>query len=178
MFREYSLCVPSALQCSGHPGNIYPADTDVFKTSSGFVTSWRRLVCDVLKTSWRRWIYVFLETSDLRRLEDVWFMTSWRRRIYVFLKTSDLRCLEDVCFTASWRRLIYDVLKTSVERHLCSNIVATSTLRQNKWFFLILYCLKYSESFKCFCLSWYLGIKFCKLLRFFNQTCKQILQNH
>ena len=201
----------------------FPADTDVFKTSSGrlkkvtmsydqtgrpqdvwqetsylrrledvgFTSSWRHRIYDVLKTSdlrrledicfttsWRRRIYVFLKASDLRCLEDVWFTTSWRCRIYVFLKTSDLRCFEDVCFTTSWRRLIYVILRTSVERRLCSNIVATSTQRRNKWFFLILYCLKYSESFKCFCLGWYLGMKFCKLLRFFNHTCKQILQNH
>ena len=148
---------------------------------------------DVLfATSWKRRIYVVLKTSDLSRPEDVWFVMScnfdlpkdvrftmsWRRWIYVMLKTSDLRCPEDVCFTTSWRRLIYDVLKTSVEWRLCSNVVATSTQHRIKWFILNLYCLKYSESFKCFCLGWYLGMKFCKLLRFFNHTCKQILQNH
>ena len=176
----------------------FPADTDVFKTSSGRLkkvtmsydqtgrpqdvwqeTSYLRRLEDVgFTSSWRHRIYDVLKTSDLRRLEDICFTTSWRRRIYVFLKASDLRCFEDVCFTTFWRRLIYVILRTSVERRFGSNIVATSTQRRNKWFFLILYCLKYSESFKCFCLGWYLGMKFCKLLRFFNHTCKQILQNH
>ena len=100
-------------------------------------------------TSWRRLIYVILKTSNLWRLENVWFTTSSERLIYDVLKTSDLRCLEDVQFTTSWRRLIYDVFKTSVKRHLCSNVVATSIQRRKKWLFLILYCLKYSENFKC-----------------------------
>ena len=130
---------PAVLKTSGRGSLI----CNVLKTSDlrcledlGFTTSWRRLICDVLKT------------SDLRRLEDVWFTTSWRRRIYVFSKTSDLWCLEDVCLTTFWRRPIYDVLKMSVERRLCSNVVATSTQRRNKWFFLILYCLKYSKSYE------------------------------
>ena len=31
--------------------------------------------------------------------------------------------------------------------------------------FLILYCLKYFKNFKCSYLGWYLGMKFCKLLK-------------
>ena len=104
---------------------------------------------------------VWRKTSDLRRLEDVGFTTSWRRLIYIVLKTSNLRCredvqfgtsdlrrLEDIRFTSSWRHLIYDVLKTSVKGRLCSNIVATAIQRRKKWFFLIFYCLKFSENFK------------------------------
>ena len=100
-------------------------------------------------TSWRRLIYVALKTSNLRRLENVRFTTSSGRLIYVVLKTSDLQRLKDVWFASSWRRLIYEVLKTSLKRRLCSNVVATPIQRQRKWFFLILYCLKYSEIFKC-----------------------------
>ena len=175
-----------------------PANTDVFKTSSGRLKKattsydqtrrsqgvWRKLSYlrrpeDVGFTSpWRRQVCDVLKTSILWCLEDVWFTMSSRRLIYDVFNTSNLLRLQDVWFTTSWRRVIYDVLRTSVEQRLCSNVVATSTQRRNKWFFLILYCLKYSESFKCFCLDWYLGMKFCKLLRFFNHTCKQILQNH
>ena len=149
----YDVIRTSGLQCS----------EDVW-----FTSSWRRPIWDVLKmsdlqrlqdvwftTSWRRLIYVVLKTSNLRRLENVWFTTSSGRLIYDVLKTSNLprhehvhsRCLEDVWFMTSWRCLIYDVLKTSVKRRLCSNFVATSLQRRKKWFFFILYCLKYSENF-------------------------------
>ena len=112
-------------------------------------------------TSWRRLIYVVLITSNLQLLESVWFATSSKCLIYDVLKTSDLRCLEDVRFTLSWRRPIYDVFKTSnlwrlqdvCKRHLCSNVAVTSIQRRKKWLFLIFYCLKYSESFKCSSLS-------------------------
>ena len=131
----------------------------------------RRLIYDILKTSylrrlkdvqfttsWRRLLYVVLKTSNLRRLEDVnlrrhadvWFKTSWRRLFYVVLKTSYLHRLEDVLFASSWRRPIYDVFKTPAKRRLCRNVVVTSIQRQKKcFFFLILYCLKYLENFKC-----------------------------
>ena len=111
----------------------FPADTDVFRTSSGCLnkvttsydqtrrlqdvwqkTSDLRRIEDVLFTSsWRRPISNILKTSYLRRLEDVGFTSSWRRLIYDVLKTSDLRRLEDVLFITSWRRLIFDVLETS-----------------------------------------------------------------
>ena len=156
-------------------GNKSPADTDVYRTSSGrlkkVATSYdqtRRLYnvwqkssdlwCleDVLFTSsWRHPIYNVLKTSVLRRLEDVWFTTSRRRRIYIVFKTSYLQRLEDVWFMTCWRRLIYDVLKTSDLRlldDLCKKTSveeATSAQRQNELFFLILYCLKYWEKFKC-----------------------------
>ena len=102
-----------------------PADTDVFKMSSGLLKRSRRHATkpDVAKTSCKRLlIYVVLKTSNLWRLEDVWFTTSWRRLIYVsscghliydVLKTSDLRRFKDVRFTTSWSCLIYVVLKTS-----------------------------------------------------------------
>ena len=78
-------------------------------------TSLRRLQ-DVFKRSRR----LMTKTSDLRRLEDVWFTTSWRCPIYLswrrlsydVLKTSDLCRLEDVQFTTSSRCLTYDVLRT------------------------------------------------------------------
>ena len=164
----------------------FPADADVFRTSSGrlkkVTTSYdqtkrlhdvfttpsdvvasshtlqtsQHLAEDVRFTTSRRGrIYVLLKTFDLRRLQDVWFMMSWRRLIYDVLKTSDLRRLKDVRFSTFWRRLIYDVLKTSNLRHLddlsktTSVEKATSAQRQKKLFFLILYCLKYSENFKC-----------------------------
>ena len=101
----------------------------------------------------RRRIYDVLKMSDLRRLEDVQFVTSGKRLIYDVFRTSDLRRLENVWFMTSWRRLIHDVLKTSVKRCLCSSVVATSIQRRKKRFFLILYCLEYSENFKCSSLS-------------------------
>ena len=112
-------------------------------------------------SSWKRWIYNILKTSDLRLLEDIWFMKSWRRPVYVVLRTSNLRRVQDVLFTTSWRSLIHVLLKTSnlrrlqdvCKRCLCSNVIVTSIQRQNKWFFLILYCLKYSGNFKCSCLG-------------------------
>ena len=116
-------------------GNTNPADTDVFKTSSGrlkkFTTSynqtrrphdvWKKTLDlrhleDVWFTSCWRWpIYDVLKTSDLRRLEDAWFMTSWRRLIYVVLKMSNLAHLENVWFTTSSGLQIYSVLKTVSE---------------------------------------------------------------
>ena len=117
---------------------------DVWKNTSDL----RRIEDIWLTLSWRRPIYKVLKRSDLQRLQDVWFTTSWRRLIYVVLRTSTLRCLEDVWFTTSWRCLIYDVLKTPVKRRLCSNVVATSMQRQKKLFFLILYCLKYWRNCK------------------------------
>ena len=63
------------------------------------------------KCDLRRPIYVVLNTSTLRRLEDVWFTLSWRCLIYDVLKTSDLRHLEDIWFRSLWRRPIYDVWK-------------------------------------------------------------------
>ena len=147
--------VNSILDCA------IPADTDVFQTSSGHLkrvttsydqkkTSSRRLEKDVgFTSSWRRPIYDVLKTSVLRLLQDVWFAMSWRCLIYVVLKTSNLRRLENAWFTMSSGRLIYDVLKTSVKRHLCSNVVATFIQHRKKWLLLILYCLKYSENFKC-----------------------------
>ena len=142
---------------------------DILKTSGKDIwltTSWRRPIYDVLKTSdlrcledvsfttsWGRLIYDVLKTSDLRGLEDVQFTTSWRRLICNVLRTSDLRYLEDVLFMSSWRCPLYDVFKTSVKRRLCSNVVVKSIQRQKKWFSLFLYCLKYSEKFKCSCLG-------------------------
>ena len=124
---------------------LNPADTDVFKTSSGpdqtrlchvvWKKTWdlQRLEDVEFTTSWRSPIWDVLKTSDLRRLEDIWFMSSWRRPIYNVLKTSDLWRLEDVCKT------------TSVQQRR-----STSVQRRKKWFFLILYCLKYSENFSVF----------------------------
>ena len=121
--------------------SVSPANTDIFKTSSGRLwkittfynqtrrchDAWkktldlRRLEDVQFTTCWRRlftssWrcpIYDVLKTSDLRRLQDVWFTTSWGRLIYVVLKTSNLRRLGNVWFTTSSGRLIYDFLKTS-----------------------------------------------------------------
>ena len=56
---------------------------------------------------------VWKKTSNLQRLEDVWFTSSWRRQICDVLKTSDLLRLQDVWSTTFWRRPIYFVLKTS-----------------------------------------------------------------
>ena len=158
----------------------YPADTDVFKTSSGRLkkvttsydqtrrpqdvwqkTSYLRRLEDVgFTSSWRCQIYDVLKTSDLQCLEDVYFMTSWRRRIYVFLKTSDLRCLEDVWFTTSWRRLIYDVLKTldlclleNVNLWCLEHVWFTTSWRRRIYVFLKtsdLWCLEDV----CFTTSW------------------------
>ena len=50
-----------------------------------------------------------MKTSNLRRLEDVWFAMYWGRPIYVLktsiyvvLKTSNFWRLEDIWFTTSW----------------------------------------------------------------------------
>ena len=127
---------------------VSPADTDVFKTSSGrlkkVTTScgqtrrchdvWkktldlRRLEDVWFTSSWRRPIWDVSKTSDLRRLEDVGFMTSWRRSIYVVLNMSNLGRLEDVWFTTFWGRLIY-VLKTSDLRRLEDDWFTTSWRR-------------------------------------------------
>ena len=118
--------------------SVLPADTDVFRTSSGclkkVMTSYdqtrrlhdvwqktsdlRRLEGVLFTSSWSRPIDNVSKTCVLRRLEDVSFTTSRRRRIYVVLKTSDLQRLEDIWFMTSWRRLIYDILKTSDLRRL------------------------------------------------------------
>ena len=132
---------------------------------SKFTTSWRRQIYDVFWTSglrgledvWSvtvsgRLVYDVLKTSDLRRLEDVQFGTPWnvwftmssRCLTYGNFKNSDLCRLEDIQLTTSWIRLIYDVLKTSVKRRLWSSEING----RKKWFFHILYCLKYSENFK------------------------------
>ena len=73
-----------------------PADTDVFKTSSGRL---KKVTTSYDQT--RRRQDVWKKTPDLGRLEDVLFTSSWRRPIYDVLKTSDLRRLEDVQFTSS-----------------------------------------------------------------------------
>ena len=93
-----------------------PADTDVFKTSSGRL---KKVTTSYDQT--RRRYDVWKMTSDLRLLEDVWFTSSWRRPIYNVLKsliydvfrTSGFQRPQDVWFTSSWRRLICDVWKTS-----------------------------------------------------------------
>ena len=90
-----------------------PADTDVFKTSSGRL---KKITTSYDQT--RRPEDVWQKTSYLRRLEDVGFTSSWRRRIYDVLKTSVLWRLEEVRFTSSWRCPIYDVWKTSDLRRL------------------------------------------------------------
>ena len=69
----------------------YPADTDIFMTSSGrlkkFMTSYDQT---------RRRYNLLQKTSGLRRLEDVRLTLSLRRPIYDVLKTSDLWRPEDV----------------------------------------------------------------------------------
>ena len=132
---------------SSGAGVFLPADTDIFKTSSGrlkkVTTSYDQTRCrhDV----WKR-------TLGLRRLEDVWFTSSRRRPIYNVLKTSDLRHLQDVWFTMSWRHLIYVILKTSnldlqllegvwftsYWRHSIYVVLKTSNLRplENVWFMM------------------------------------------
>ena len=78
------------------------------------------------------------KTSDLRRLEDVWFMTSWRRLIYDAFRTSGLWRLKDVWFTSfwdvqfrmSWKRLIYNVSRTSGLRRL-EDVRFTSSWRRS-----------------------------------------------
>ena len=119
-----------------------------------FKTSVLRCLEDVqFTTYWRRLIYDVLRTRDLRRRKDVWFTSSWGRLIYDVLKASYLYRLEDVLFASSWSRPIYDVFKTPAKQRLCSNAVVRSIQRQKKCFFLIWYCLKYSENFKCSCLG-------------------------
>ena len=103
---------------------INPADTDVFKTSSGRL---RKVTTSYDQTrrrhdDWnRRRIYDVLKMSDLRCLEDVQFGTSWKRLIYNVFRTSDLRRHKDRRFTSSWR----DVQFTTSWRHLI-HCVATS----------------------------------------------------
>lgn len=132
-------------------------DADIFKTSLGPLKK--------IKTSYSQTTHlhnIWKKTSDLQRLDGIRFTSSWRSVIYFVLKT-----------------LICDVLNTSdsshhedvcIKQHLFSKVVPKSTQRRKKWFFLVLYCLKYSEKCKCFCLGWYLGMKLCKLLRFSSHT--------
>ena len=140
------------------------ADTDFFRTSWKVEQTrcrhdvWKktsdlcRLKVSKFTTSWRRQIYDVFWTSGLRGLEDVQFGTPWnvwftmssRCLTYDNFKNSDLCRLEDIQLTTSWIRLIYDVLKTSVKRRLWSSEING----RKKWFFHILYCLKYSENFK------------------------------
>ena len=149
---------------------LNPADTDVFKMFSGRL---KEVTTSYKQT--RRCQDVWKKSSNLRRLKDVLFTLPWRRLIYNVLRTSDLRLLKDVRFTSSGRRPIYDVFKTSVKRRLGSKVLVTSIQRQKKWFFLISYCLEYSENSNCSCLGYYLGRKFCKLLRFFNPSWSRSL---
>ena len=96
--------------------NNTPADTDVFKASSGRLKKVTRSYDQTRRRHdvWkRRRTYNVFKTSDLRRLEDVEFTTSWRRLIYDVFRTSGLRRLEDIWFTSSWRCPIWDILKTS-----------------------------------------------------------------
>ena len=65
-----------------------------------FMTSWGRLIDDVLRT------------PDLRRLKDIRSTSSGGRPLYDVLKTSYLNRLEDVLIASSWKRAIYDVFKT------------------------------------------------------------------
>ena len=102
----------------------FPADTDVFKTSSGRL---KKVTTSYDQT--RRRHDILQKTSDLRRLQDVWITSSWRRPIYDVLKTFDLRRLKDGRFTTSWRSLIYVVLKTSDLRRL-EDIWFTSSWRR------------------------------------------------
>ena len=118
----------------------FPADTDVFRTSSGCLNK--------VTTSYdqtRRLQDVWQKTSDLWRLEDALFTSSWRCPIYNVLKTSfydvlktsylrrlenvRLRRLENVSFTTSWIHLFYEVLKTSDLRRLENVLFTTSSRR-------------------------------------------------
>ena len=84
----------------------------------------------------RRHHNVWKKTSDLRRLEDVWFALSLIRLICDVLKTSDLRRLEDVQFATSWKCLIYDVFRTFELRRL-EDVRFTSSWRRpiyDVWF--------------------------------------------
>ena len=146
-------------------------------TKQDFFTTFgkRHQIYDVLKTSyllrledvqfttsWRRPIYVVLKTSNLRRLEDVLFTTSWRRLIYDVLKTSVNPLIwtkfhtyvltSTAALKIIWRFQTIQNQKNNFFRR-CKDVVATSIQRRKKEFFLILYCLKYSENFKCFSLS-------------------------
>ena len=102
----------SRIMCR-RPSRYYPADTDVFRASSGRL---KKVMTSYDQT--RRLQDVRQKTSYLRRLGDVWFTTFWRRRIYVVLRTSAFRRFEEVWFTTSWRRLIYHFLMTYVKRRL------------------------------------------------------------
>ena len=93
--------------------NLCPVDTDVSKTSSGRL---KKVTTSYEQTRPRHGVWK--KTSDLRRLEDVWFTSSWRRPICDVLKTSNLQRLQEVWFTTSWRRTIYVVLKMSNLRRL------------------------------------------------------------
>ena len=117
-------------------------DADVWKTSLGHL----KKVTTSYDQTRRRLHDVWQKKSDLYYLENVWLITSsrrliydissfWRRRIYLALRTSDLWRSEDAWFTTSWRCL-------------WNKVAATPTPLQNKLFF-ILFCLKFSENFKC-----------------------------
>ena len=73
----------------------------------GFILSWKYLTYNVFKTSDLRYL-VFLKTSDLSRLKDVWFMTFWRRLIYNFLKMSVKQSRSDAYATS--KQIIFSYL--------------------------------------------------------------------
>ena len=99
----------------------YPADAEVFKTSSGCL---KKITTSEDQT--RRRDDIRKERSGLQRLKDVWFTSSWSRLTYDVLTTSDLWRLEDARFTKSWRRPIYIIL--------CSNVSTTSKKLKREFF--------------------------------------------
>ena len=79
---------------------------DVILVTQSTQMSLRRLQ-DVLKRSRRLTTKQDVITTSEKH---VGFTTYWRHLIYIVLKTSNLQRLEDVWFTTSSGRLVYDVL--------------------------------------------------------------------
>ena len=111
MYRKCPISnVLSLRQVSATSLVDFPADTDLFKTSSGHLkkvttsynqTRHRHIVIVIVM------IYKVFRTSGFQRPEDVSFTSSSRRPICNVLKTPDLQRLQDIWFTTSWRRPIY-----------------------------------------------------------------------
>ena len=102
-FCEFFWLYPQRIQTSLRRLQDISKRSRRLRTKEDVVTTSgkRRRIYDVLKTSDLR----HFETSNLGRLQNVWFITSPGRLVYDVLKTSDLRRFEDVCAATSQRRL-------------------------------------------------------------------------
>ena len=124
--------------------------------------------------------FFLLKMPNLPCLEDIWFMKSGGCLTFDVWTTPNLYFLENVQFTTRWRRP-----KSVEQRRSYVYIISKEII------FFILYCMEYSENFKCSCLGQYIGMKFCTLtltlswrrylsvdLSLYDQNLRQKRVNH